>query len=191
MIKTKLNDKIEIVNAVLSSILMLLFCIETYYIGTEAKAPFLIAFYLPILFTLSMDWLLSLFIAQNRLQYLFSKQSFVSYVTLIPQSLIVFEVIENPEIIRKYELDALKVLRIFSLVRLTEVFKRNNKVLEHAIFQVIYSIAAMGLLFSCGFLVVENKLYINGTCKKMTEMVRENPSYQKSTHESECHMQED
>jgi len=107
---------------------------ETYQINDEKPTTNLTIFYLPILFVLSLDWLFGLFISGNRLQYLFSIQSLISYITLIPQSLMVFEVISDWSVIRKYELDFLKVLRIFSLSRLAEVFKRNNKVLRHAVF---------------------------------------------------------
>ena len=94
----------------------------------------------------------------------------------------VFEVISDWAIIRKYELDSLKVLRIFSLSRLAEVFKRNNKVLDHAIFQVIYTILSIVLLFSCGMLVVENKLYV----KKICAPIVDKDDSERSTHEGEC-----
>jgi hypothetical protein len=134
MIKSQLNDTIEWINAALSTVYMLTFCMETYQINDEKPTTNLTIFYLPILFVLSLDWLFGLFISGNRLQYLFSIQSLISYITLIPQSLMVFEVISDWSVIRKYELDFLKVLRIFSLSRLAEVFKRNNKVLRHAVF---------------------------------------------------------
>jgi len=47
---------------------------------------------------------------------------------------------------------------------------------------VIYTILSIVLLFSCGMLVVENKLYIGPICKPAIEKLEE----EKTKSESEC-----
>ena len=80
---TRLDDKQEFSNAILSLILCFIFAIETYFVPGE-PVPGLVYVLLPILGLLSFDWLLNLYISRNRLQYIFSFESFITYITLIP-----------------------------------------------------------------------------------------------------------
>lgn len=131
LIVTRLDDKQELVNAILSLVFSLIFAIETYFPKGE-PVPGLVYVFLPILSWLTLDWLLNLYISRNRLQYIFGFESFITYITLIPQTLITLEFVTDPDTIGWLELNFWKVFRIFSCQRMNKIFERQNKILEHA-----------------------------------------------------------
>ena len=90
IIKHRINDKLELGNVVCSSLLCIIFILETYEEFFNLS-DYLIMYWIEfsILTILSMDWLLFLFIAENRLVYLFQFQSVVSYVSIISQYIII------------------------------------------------------------------------------------------------------
>ena len=56
----------------------------------------------------------------------------ISYITLIPQTLITLEFVTDPETIKNIELNFWKVFRVFSCQRMYKIFERYNMILEHA-----------------------------------------------------------
>jgi hypothetical protein len=56
----------------------------------------------------------------------------ISYITLIPQTLITLEFVTDPETISNIELNFWKVFRVFSCQRMYKIFERYNMILEHA-----------------------------------------------------------
>ena len=70
---------------------------------------------------LTADWLINFFISENRIIYIFSVQSFMTYVSLIPTSLIAFQVITDKEVIEETYMKLLRMMRLFSIFRLNSV----------------------------------------------------------------------
>ena len=122
--------------------------------------PGLIYFEMPIGIYLTMDFLLFFFTSNNRLFYIFSPQSFISYLTLIPTMLLTFGVVTDRATISAYELTFWKVFRILSLSRLDKVFVRNSMTIKRIQFKLAFSLFAIIILFASSMLVVENKYFI-------------------------------
>lgn len=104
---------------------------------------------------LCLDWLFFLLMADNRLAYLFKVQSLISYVTIFASFFCCFS--EDVFFIAEYELELVKVLRIFSIRRLEEVLKRRNMPLGRAIFRLAFESIAIIFIFASCMLRIENR----------------------------------
>ena len=87
--------------------------------------------------------------------YLFKPQSLISYVTIASSFFCLFS--EDIELIDTYELKFMKVIRIFSLRRLEEVFKRRNRPLGRAVFRLAFESVALIMIFASAMLRTENR----------------------------------
>jgi len=149
--KTRSDDIIEIINAFLSFILTFFFALDTYYDGT----PEVIVFSeYAILMLLTLDYLLFFFISDNRLIYVFSFQSIVSYLTIIPTFLVRVELIDDPSKVESLLL--CRVFRFFSILRLDYVFARRSMTLVRVWFRLLYIFVATVIVFAALMLTVEN-----------------------------------
>lgn len=100
---SRIDDILELLNAVLSFIYAFMFSVETYYITIEnnindisSTPPFIKYIDIFIIIYILADYILFFFLHhENRMQYFFSFDSFITYITVVPTALIRFEVIEN------------------------------------------------------------------------------------------------
>lgn len=184
LISTKLEDKIEILNAVLSFTLTLIYAISTYF--KSGTVPYMVYFELPILLLLLADYLFLFYIAPNRLYYMFSPQSLVTYVTVCPDLLILTKIITNQELIERYELMFWKVFRIFSVSRLNAVFVRRNMSLGRVYFKLAYSIVTIMIIFASSMLMVENKFFVQPTLTEIAFKRKADPNYELTVFETWC-----
>jgi hypothetical protein len=145
----------------LSFILTLLYAISTYW--EHSIIPNIIYFELPILLYMLSDFLLNFYISQNRLYYIISFQSLVTYITVLPDLLMLAGIITDINTITTYELPFWKVFRIFSVSRVQIVFVRRNMSLARVYFRLAFSLGSIVLLFACIMLMIENKYYIRPT----------------------------
>lgn len=99
-----------------------------------------------------------LFMADNRLAYLFTPQSLISYITLSASAYCLFS--EDVELIDTYELKAMKVLRVLSISRIEEVLKRKNMPLGTAVFRLVFESVALIMIFASAMLRTENRWYL-------------------------------
>ena len=104
---------------------------------------------------LCLDWLFFLLMAENRLAYLFRVQSFITYITVPASFFSLFST--QIELIDTYELVFMKVIRLLSIGRLEELFKRKNMPLGRAIFSLTFESIAMIMIFASGMLRIENR----------------------------------
>ena len=102
LIASKMSDKLEFVNAILSFILTLLYAISTYW--ENSIIPNIVYFEMPILLYMLSDFLLNFYISLNRLYYVISIQSIITYITVLPDLLILSGIITDMKIINTYEL---------------------------------------------------------------------------------------
>jgi hypothetical protein len=96
------------------------------------------------------DWLLFFFIhTENRIMYLFSFDSFITYITVVPSAILRFHVIVDPIMIEKYYLHFWRVLRLFSVMRLGKVFTKMNEngALIRAYFMLIFTLIIIFFVF--------------------------------------------
>ena len=108
------QDKLEINNAIASICLSSLFILTTY--GIDTKTSELVKYIeLIIIIDLILDWLLFMIMAENRLGYMFSLQSLISYITIASSLFCINS--HDIEFIDKYELKFMKTLRVFSISR--------------------------------------------------------------------------
>jgi hypothetical protein len=99
----KIDDALEIINFVLSFTMACTYAIETYYESIESivslipETPILIEIIEIILILLMIcDWLLFLVIhPENRILYVFSFDSMITYITVIPTAMIRFHSVED------------------------------------------------------------------------------------------------
>jgi len=99
----KIDDALEIINFVLSFTMACTYAIETYYESIESivslipETPILIDIIEIILILLMIcDWLLFLVIhPENRILYVFSFDSMITYITVIPTAMIRFHSVED------------------------------------------------------------------------------------------------
>jgi hypothetical protein len=161
LIASKMSDKLEFVNAILSFILTLLYAISTYW--ENSIIPNIVYFEMPILLYMLSDFLLNFYISLNRLYYVISIQSIITYITVLPDLLILSGLITDMNIINTYELPFWKVFRIFSVGRIQIVFVRRNMSLARVYFRLAFTLGSIVLLFACIMLMIENKFYIKPT----------------------------
>ena len=116
---SKVEEQLEINNAVASAGLSFLFVLTTY--GYEAKKdPIIMYIELVIVMDLILDWLLFLLVADNRLGYLLKPQSGISYITITSSLYCIFSY--NIEFIDMYELQFMKVLSVLKIRRVDKIF---------------------------------------------------------------------
>jgi potassium large conductance calcium-activated channel subfamily M alpha protein 1 len=173
LIASKLSDKLEFVNAILSFILTLLYAISTYW--ENSIIPNIVYFEMPILIYMLSDYLLNFYISLNRLYYVISIQSIITYITVLPDLLILSGLITDMNIINTYELPFWKVFRIFSVGRIQIVFVRRNMSLARVYFRLAFTLGSIVLLFACIMLMIENKFYIKPTLISVAEKLALDP----------------
>jgi len=183
LVMTQLDDKLEMCNAIGSIMLTVLFACGTYYESPRVVWMTYVEF--PILLYLWFDFFLFFYISENRLYYFFSFQSFVSYITLIPEVLILFNVVQD-DIIDTFELAFWKVLRIFSLQRLEKLFVRRNMSLGLVYFSLAYSLISIIIIFASTMLMVENKFYVKPMLIHLEIKLAADPDAELNFHESMC-----
>ena len=157
----------------MSFILTLLYAISTYW--ENSIIPHIVYFELPILLYMLCDFLLNFYISQNRLFYIISFQSVVTYITVLPDLLIFAEIITSIDTINSYELPFWKVFRIFSVSRVQIVFVRRNMSLARVFFKLGYSLFTIVIMFSCVMLMIENKFYIKPTLISVAQKLAIDP----------------
>ena len=157
----------------MSFILTLLYAISTYW--ENSIIPNIVYFELPILLYMLCDFLLNFYISQNRLFYIISFQSVVTYITVLPDLLIFAEIITSIDTINSYELPFWKVFRIFSVSRVQIVFVRRNMSLARVFFKLGYSLFTIVIMFSCVMLMIENKFYIKPTLISVAQKLAIDP----------------
>ena len=139
-------------------ILTVLYTISTYW--ENSIIPNIVYFEMPILLYMIADYLLNFYISPNRLYYVISIQSLITYITVIPDLLILTGVVTEVDTINAYELTFWKVFRIFSIARLQVVFVRRNMSLTRVYFKLAFTLGTIVLLFSCLMLMMENRYHI-------------------------------
>jgi len=155
------EDTIEILNAIISIIMTMFYALDTYFDNNTPEPIKIIE--LILLVYLFMDYLLFFIISESRLLYLFSLQSFVNAITIIPLFLLRTHLISDEK--NKVILFS-RVLRIFSVQRLDKFFSKRNMSLARAYFKLLYMIFVTIIIFAAGMLEVENA-YINS---KLTDI---------------------
>lgn len=142
--KTRTDDIIEAVNALLSFLLTFFFAMDTYYTG---GSPLIITYceYV-IMIMATLDFLLFFFIDDNRLFYIFSFQSIISYITIIPTFLVRAGIVTDPSNVDTLLL--FRVFRFFSIMRMDDVFARRNMTIFRVWFRLIYIFIATVIIFA-------------------------------------------
>ena len=142
--KTRTDDIIEALNALLSFLLTFFFAMDTYYQG---GSPLIITYCEYVIMILStLDFLLFFFIDDNRLFYIFSFQSIISYITIIPTFLVRAGIVTDPS-----KVDTLllfRVFRFFSIMRMDDVFARRSMTIFRVWFRLIYIFIATVIIFA-------------------------------------------
>ena len=159
-----IDDMLELLNAVLSFMLAITFSIETYYQSVElsilqvVQTPIWIEFVEIVLMVFMIaDFLLFFFLHhEDRILYTFSFDSFLTYLTLIPTALIRFSVVTDINVIQEYYLNFWRVLRLFSVFRLSKVFTRRNMTIPRVYFKLIFTIFVIIFVFASAMLTLEN-----------------------------------
>lgn len=102
------------------------------------------------------DFLLGLFITDWKVPYIFSFQSFITYMSVIPLMLVNFEVITDKEIIKWGFLYSWRVLRFYSILRLAKMFTRQSMQVQFVMFMTAWQFFNMQILYGSLFLTAEN-----------------------------------
>ena len=157
-----------------SGLLSILFIFATYDLDNR-NVDVLMYIELILVIYLCLDWLFFLLMAENRLAYLFKVQSFVSYLTITASFFSLFST--QIEVIDTYELVFMKVIRVFSIGRLEEFFKRKNMPLGRAIFSLTFESLAIILIFASGMLRIENRY----RAELIAEARAEDPEWQEDS----------
>ena len=132
MIANRYDDIIEGYNILISFTLFLTFCIGTYLVPERIYLDDSVTPYPPtmryleifLLINILIDYLLFLFIHENRIVYIFSIDQLLTYIVIVPTSLYLFDIITDPNIIETYYLKLWKVVRLSSIYRFNKVFTR-------------------------------------------------------------------
>lgn len=154
-------DYLEICNGIMSFLMFVCYAIDSYYDDAhpsrELKTPQWIKYCeLGLLVIMVADWLVFLFLADNKIFYLFQPQSLISYISIIPTALIRFEVVIDQDIIQRFYLKFWKVLRMLSINRIINVFQRRNLSMARAQFKLMYGVVLMVTISPAIMLTFEN-----------------------------------
>lgn len=138
--------------------LTLTFIIGTYYDDMNPRDPqqqpeWLRLGEIILIFILASDWLINFYISENRIIYIFSVQSFMTYLSLIPTSLIAFKVITDNEVIDITYMKLLRMTRLFSIFRLNSVIQSQ---MIRVTFKVALTFIIIIFLFAACMLAIEN-----------------------------------
>jgi len=144
--------------------------------GKHITPPWIEVLDIILIVVIIADWLLFFFIhTENRILYLFSFDSFITYITIAPTGILRFHVIVDPILIEMYYLYFWKVLRLFSVLRLSKMFTRNNSPLIRVYFKMIFTLVIIFFVFGSAQLIFENQ-YIVSQMKEELKL-RLDPSY--------------
>jgi hypothetical protein len=105
---------------------------------------------------LAADWLVNFFISENRIIYIFSMQSFVTYLSLIPTALLAFEVVTDPLVIEELYMKLLTMVRLFSIFRVITVIQSQ---MIRVIFKFALTFVIIIFLFAACMLTIENMAF--------------------------------
>ena len=141
--------------------LALTFMIGTYYddmnpLDPQEQPEWLRLGEIILIFILSADWLINFFISENRIIYIFSIQSFMTYLSLIPTSLIAFKVIIDKQVIEDTYMKLLRMTRLFSIFRLNSVIQSQ---MIRVTFKVALTFIIIIFLFAACMLAIENMAF--------------------------------
>ena len=153
-----INFFIEIANGIFSFALALTFMVGTYYDEMNPKLDRTVPEWLKLaeiilIIILAADWLINFFISENRIIYIFSAQSFFTYLSLIPTSLLAFEVVTDPLVIEKLYLKLMRMVRLFSIFRVITVI---HSQMIRVTFKFALTFLIIVLLFAACMLTIEN-----------------------------------
>ena len=163
------------------------FAIESYYQTAENKAndihvtpQWIELVDLILIIYLTFDFLLFFFIhTENRIMYLFSFDSFITYLTIIPTGLLRMGVIIDPIVIDKYYLIFWRVLRLFSVMRLGDWFTKKSFPLARVQFKLVLTLIIILYIFGSAQMLLENsyKVGIMKAEMAMRNNLEEYPDY--------------
>ena len=91
-------------------------------------------------------------------------------------------VVKSNETISTYEMDYWKVLRLFSIYRLSRVFLRRNMTLARIYFQLAFWLLTLIMIFTCTMLTVENRWCVTLIERRMAI----DSHYQRNYWEKQC-----
>ena len=103
---------------------------------------------------MAADFLLFCVIADNKIQYLFSFQSFIFYLSNVPTVMVRLKLITDVEVKQTYYLYTWKIFRLFSIMRIIKVLRKNP--MARIWFRLMYKIFLVVLVFCALFATVEN-----------------------------------
>ena len=161
MNQTHLDDYAEICNAFFSFLFYCLYAIGTFCdkanpLHDECSEPaWMELAEIMIMVIICIDYLLFFFVSEARILYIFSEQSFVTYITVIPTALIRAKVVDQDEI-SMFFLRYWKVFRLFSISRLIKVFTRRDMPVIRVWFKLVYIIFLVILVFAAAMGELEN-----------------------------------
>lgn len=170
MIQYGIDDKIEIINVILSTIFVTFFIFGTYYENKRMASLYWPELVIEIYFL--VDYFFFFLLADNRLVYMFGIQSLITYVSVTPQILITSNIVTDDNI-QLYELSYWKVFRLFSIHRMSRIFIKRNNTLARIYFQLVFWVSALLLMFTFTMLMVENRWCVELIKRKIAS----NPYY--------------
>lgn len=152
---------IEIANGVFSFLLALTFMIGTYYDEMNPRDEMVQPRWLRLgeiilILILAADYLVNFFISENRIIYIFSVQSLFTYLSLIPTSLIAFEVVTDKKLIEELYMKLLRMTRLFSIFRVINVIQNQ---MFRVTFKVALTFTIIIFLFAACMLTIENMAF--------------------------------
>ena len=117
-----IDDVIEILNGIASTLMFITFFIFTYFdkfdpkreMQGDAEFPnWLVISETGLIVYLSADWLIALLLADARIPFLFSLESLVTYLTVLPLAMVNFEIVTDTSIQKVAGLYVWRICSIF------------------------------------------------------------------------------
>jgi hypothetical protein len=152
-----IDDVLELSNAVFSFFFAILFVMDTQYdnirqsveeegIYTPLWVEIIDIFMIVVLMG---DWLLFFYLHhEDRIVYLFSFNSFIHFISVVPTAMVRFRVLADALIIQNFFLKFWRVLRLFSVMRMNKVFARRNLTIPRAYFRLYFVIFMTFYIFA-------------------------------------------
>lgn len=155
LISSGLYDLFDIINCLLSFIINVFYCINTYETrGSDASLIDLIeVFFICIIVT---HFCLKLYISQARLYFLSSFETIVDLGTIIP--IILYKVSNfSEESSTSYYLRVFKMIRFMYLFKLEYIFQKRTNETARYFYKLIFNVFSIILISSAFILEVENE----------------------------------